>query len=381
VRLSSLVDEPAHVGGTDAARRLRLVAGIGLGLLFLTGPIADLAHSSLSAARTGVIAFGLAAFIAVYAVVMRPADGRRQFGKNGILVGLALLLAITLGIRLLGAPNSFDLLFVFFAAGVGMRLQWRAAIVVIGATAAGVAIATSSLGESSSSTGAKTLSVIAIGFMMLAFARQIRINAELHKAREEIGRLAVSQERLRIARDLHDLLGHSLSVINLKSELAGKLIEHDPKRAAAELADVQTVGRQALAEVRDAVQGYRQLALDDALAGARTALSAAGIAYDLDGDVPSLPDEIEEMFAWAVREGTTNVLRHSGAAHCAVRIRNGDGNAVVEVEDDGPSPVVQPEGSGLAGLAERAERLHGRLEAGVAPSGGFRLRVVVPLPA
>jgi two-component system sensor histidine kinase DesK len=224
------------------------------------------------------------------------------------------------------------------------------------------------------------LVILAIGVMMTAFNRQIRVNRELQAARHELARFAVTDERLRIARDLHDLLGHSLSVINLKSELAAKLVEDDPKRAAAELEDVQAVGRQALAEVREAVQGYRQLALDDALAGARTALSAAGIAYELDGAPADLPAEVEEVFAWAVREGTTNVVRHSQAAHCAVRIRDGADEASLEVEDDGVSPPAEPQvGSGLTGLAERAARLRGRLEAGARPDGGFRLRLVVPL--
>jgi two-component system, NarL family, sensor histidine kinase DesK len=373
---------PTPTDGVDPARRLRAVAGIGLGLLFLTGPVADLGHGSLGTARLALVVVLLAAFVVTYVLCVRPGHGGRRSSSAGVLVLLALLFALAVGIRAVGAPSSFDLLFVFFAAAAGMRLAPYAALAAIGATAGGLGIEAAAMGESSSAYAAKALVVLAIGCMMLAFARQIRINAELHSARGEIRRLAASEERLRIARDLHDLLGHSLSVINLKSELAAKLLEHDPARAAAELADVQTVGRQALAEVREAVQGYRQLALDDALAGARTALSAAGIAYELEGPVPELPPDIEEMFAWTVREGTTNVVRHSGAYHCSVRIRDGEGRATVEVEDDGSSATHAPvAGSGLAGLAERAERLHGRLEAGAAPGGGFRLRVVVPVAA
>ena len=372
--------QPSLTDSVDAARRLRSVAGIGLGLLFLTGPAADLWHSLLGTARIAVVAVLFAAFVVTYALCVRPGHGVLRSTPAGVVGALALLLALAIGIRALGAPSSFDLLFVFFVAAAGMRLTPSAALVVIGATAGGLGIEAAVAGESSSAYAAKALAVLAIGCMMLAFARQIRINAELRSARGEIRRLAVSEERLRIARDLHDLLGHSLSVISLKSELAAKLVEHDPARAAAELADVQTVGRQALAEVREAVQGYRQLALDDALAGARTALSAAGIAYELEGPVPELPPDVEEMFAWTVREGTTNVVRHSGAYRCSVRIRNGGDRATVEVEDDGTSETPVPEaGSGLAGLAERAERLHGRLEAGAAPGGGFRLRVVVPV--
>ena len=145
------------------------------------------------------------------------------------------------------------------------------------------------LGANSSLIGSLTVTILAIGAMMAAFARKIAANRELHEAREELAELAVSEERLRIARDMHDLLGHSLSVIALKSELAARLLEHDPARAAGELEDIQTVTRQALAEVREAVQGYRRQALADALERARAALGAAGIDCELDGTPVGLP--------------------------------------------------------------------------------------------
>ncbi len=358
---------------------LRLTAGVGLGLLFLIGPASDLFHSSLGTARVAVITVLFAAFVVVYALTMR-AGIRIRVSARMTMVFLGVLLALPVTMLAIGAPGSFALLFVFFAAACGMRLRPVAALVAVVATSAGVGIAALATGSNSSSAGTDVLVILAIGTMMTAFNRQIRQNRELQVARHELARLAVTDERLRIARDLHDLLGHSLSVINLKSELAAKLVETDAKRAAAELADVQAVGRQALAEVREAVQGYRQLALADALAGARTALSAAGIAYELDDAVVKLPADVEEVFAWAVREGTTNVVRHSKAEHCAVRIRDGAGEATLEVEDDGAASTASPEtGSGLAGLAERVARLRGRVEAGARPGGGFLLRLVVPL--
>jgi two-component system, NarL family, sensor histidine kinase DesK len=356
-----------------------MTAGVGIGLLFVVGPVADLYRSSIGDARIAVSTVLWVAFVAVYVLTIR-AGMRFRIGPRTTLVLLGVLLLLPVVLLALGAPGSFALLFIYFVAVAGMRLRAEAALAVIVLTAAGVGIGAAVTGESSSSIASYVLIVIAIGTMMTAFNRQIRANRELQAARHELARLAVTEERLRIARDLHDLLGHSLSVINLKSELAAKLVEQDPKRAAAELVDVQAVGRQALAEVRDAVQGYRQLALDEALAGARTALSAAGIAYELEGDPVALPADVEEVFAWAVREGTTNVVRHSRAAHCAVRIRDGAGEATLEVDDDGASPPAAPEaGSGLTGLAERAARLRGRLEAGARPGGGFRLRLVVPL--
>ena len=377
--LISLV-EPLRGYEPGPGQILRITAGVGVGLLFLGGPVADLYRRSIGAPRTAAITAMFVLFVVLYALTMR-AGLRLRFGPEMTLLLLVALALLPIAMFATGAPSSFVLLFVYFVAAAGMRLRAEAALVVIVLTALGVGIGMAATGEKSSSSAALVLIIVAIGTMMTAFNRQIRANRELQAARHELARLAVTDERLRIARDLHDLLGHSLSVINLKSELAQRLVEQDPKRAAAELADVQAVGRQALAEVREAVQGYRQLALDEALAGARTALSAAGIAYELDGARVELPADVEEVFAWAVREGTTNVVRHSNAAHCAVRIRDGAGEATLEVEDDGASPPLEPQvGNGLTGLTERVARLRGRLEAGGQPGGGFRLRLVVPLP-
>jgi two-component system sensor histidine kinase DesK len=170
-------------------------------------------------------------------------------------------------------------------------------------------------------------------------------------------------------------------VIALKSELAAKLVERDAARAAAELHDVQAVTRQALAEVREAVHSYRRLALGEALAGARAQLEAAGIESLLDESELSLPDEAEAVLAWAVREGVTNVVRHSHARHCAIRVHSDGEFAAVEIEDDGSAVGESDGGSRLAGLAERAERMRGKLEAGALPDGGFRLLVSVPVAA
>ena len=225
------------------------------------------------------------------------------------------------------------------------------------------------------------LTVIAIGSMMAAFGRVTRVNRELRKTREELATLAVAEERLRIARDLHDLLGHSLSVITLKSELAARLLERDPARAADELEEIQAVSREALAEVREAVKGYRGLALAESITRARTALTAAGIDCELAGAQPALPADVDAVLAWAVREGTTNVIRHSQARHCEIRIRADDDERRARDRRRRRARLAAPShgGSGLEGLRERAQRVRGTLEAGARPEGGFRLRVTVPL--
>ena len=144
-------------------------------------------------------------------------------------------------------------------------------------------------------------------------------NIALISAHEENAELAVENERTRFARDLHDILGHSLTVITVKAELAQKLMDVDTDRARAELADLERLSRDALADVRRAVEGYRELSLPGELARARTALAAAQIEAVLPNSTDDVPSERRELFAWTIREGVTNVIRHSGARHCSVR--------------------------------------------------------------
>ncbi|TME45085.1 MAG: sensor histidine kinase, partial [Chloroflexi bacterium] len=151
------------------------------------------------------------------------------------------------------------------------------------------------------------LNELLVGVSAVAGRLLIQANQQLSMAREQIGRLAVGEERLRFARDLHDLLGHSLSVIALKSELAGRLIQSTPGLAAHEVEDIEKVARDALREVREVVAGYRQPTLAAELAGAREALTAAGIEFRVDQDHAALPPAVEAVLAWAVREGVTNV--------------------------------------------------------------------------
>ncbi len=145
------------------------------------------------------------------------------------------------------------------------------------------------------------------------------------------------------------------------------------------MADVQRVTRNALSEVRDALHDYRQPAFATALEGARDALSAAGIDCRIDSSLPELSAEVESVLAWAIREATTNIVRHSGARACTIALTTNAGTISLRVDDDG-APLLpgSADGAGLAGLAERARRLHGTLEAGARPEGGFRLRLTLP---
>jgi two-component system sensor histidine kinase DesK len=210
-------------------------------------------------------------------------------------------------------------------------------------------------------------------FAAYGIGQVIERNAQLARAREQLVELAVSRERERVARDVHDILGHSLTVITVKAELAGRLLEPVPgtERARAEVADAERLAREALADVRATVSGMREVSLTGELAAARRALEAAGIRADLPSAVDVVPARHRGLFAWALREGVTNVVRHSGASWCGVRV-SGD---CVEVRDDGRGPDGDTGGTGLAGLRTRAAAAGARVETGRAPEGGFLLRV------
>jgi two-component system, NarL family, sensor histidine kinase DesK len=198
-------------------------------------------------------------------------------------------------------------------------------------------------------------------------------NLDLLVAHEENARLAVDNERSRFARDLHDILGHSLTVITVKAELAQKLFDVDLERARAEIADLERLSRDALTDVRRAVEGYRDITLPGELIRARAALRAAEIDADLPNSTDDVPSELRELFAWTVREGVTNVIRHSGARRCEVRLTA----TSAEVRDDGPAThSPRGQGSGLAGLRERATDV-GATVVTQELSPGFSLSVVV----
>jgi two-component system sensor histidine kinase DesK len=203
---------------------------------------------------------------------------------------------------------------------------------------------------------------VLIGTGNAFFAERNRMNRRLRKANEEIEHLAKVAERERIARDLHDVLGHTLSVITLKSELAGKLMERDPERAAKEIREVEEISRQALSEVRDAIRGYRAKGLAAELALAKATLETAGVAVQCDASTTlKIPAMQESVLSLAVREGVTNVVRHADARNCRLRLEQQNGSCRLEIHDDGRG-FASMEGNGLRGMRERVEMLGGTLE-------------------
>ncbi|GAB3966387.1 sensor histidine kinase [Actinoallomurus acanthiterrae] len=220
------------------------------------------------------------------------------------------------------------------------------------------------------------------GLVIATLLRLFSAVKELREAREELARTAVSEERLRFARDLHDLLGHTLSVMVVKAQAARKLAPRDAELAASQAADIEEIGRDALRQVRLAVSGYRGRGLAAEIDGARTALRDAGITATVRQERTPLPEEADALLGWAVREGVTNVIRHSGAETCEISVVRQGGTAVLTVRDDGrgaPAPSDTSEGNGLRGLVERISGAEGRLEAGPADGGGYRLTITLPL--
>src|SRR5947209_1125453 len=300
-------------------------------------------------------------------------DGR--FRWVAVALGSLLIAGFTLM-----TPPQYGSLFVYAVLLIGAAFPWRLAVPLALAAALLSGVLDVVRGTGLLQASGDVLNDGLVGCAAVAGRLLIEANQQLSLARERIARLAVGEERLRFARDLHDLLGHSLSVIALKSELAGRLIKPSPGSAEQEVRDIEKVARDALHEVRDAVSGYRQPTLAAELAGARAALTAAGIEGRVDGQEVSFAPAVEAVLAWAVREGVTNVLRHSGARRCSIRITRADGQATVDVVDDGRGGTPEP-GSGLRGLAERTRERGGTMSAAPLPHEGFRLRVCLPLPA
>jgi len=222
-----------------------------------------------------------------------------------------------------------------------------------------------------------------IGASNIHFAERNRNSKRLLKAQDEIEHLAKVAERERIARDLHDVLGHTLSVIILKSELAGKLMDRDTQRAGTEIREVEQISRQALSEVRDAIRGYRSHGLLAELAKAKATLETAGLSVKCEAATLALPALQESVLSMAVREAVTNVVRHAQARNCSVRLEQQNGSCRLAIEDDGRGGI-QNEGSGLRGMRERVEMLGGTLtrdsQAGTTITINLPLKQVAPKP-
>jgi two-component system, NarL family, sensor histidine kinase DesK len=285
---------------------------------------------------------------------------------------------VLLGIVFLPYNQGACTFFIFAAAMVPFMLhtQSRAFAALIAIAAVG-GIEGSILHLSLWALFYATIFPVLIGGGNIFFAERNRMNRKLRKANEEIENLAKVAERERIARDLHDVLGHTLSVITLKSELAGKLIDRDPQRAGKEIREVEQISRQALTEVRDAIRGYRSQGLAAELAQAKATLETAGLTVQCDAATTvHIPAVQESVLSLAVREAVTNVVRHAQASTCRMRLEQQNGSCRLEIRDDGCG-ASNGEGNGLRGMRERVEMLGGTLNRST--ESGTTLTITLPL--
>jgi two-component system sensor histidine kinase DesK len=345
-------------------------------LVYLVYPVAaELSGHHHPAEVVGTL-LGGALFVTIYLIFwarLYPGDGLGGLAALTALLALAVLLTVV--------DNAWAGTFIYCAAVAGAAFSARRSLAAVGlATAVGVLVAVLDGGLSWLSWSAAIMVLTGLGMVGIRF--MVVTTKQLQRAQEERARLAVAEERLRFARDLHDLLGHSLSVIVLKSELAGRLGPTDPERALAEIRDVERVAREALREVREAVAGYRQPSLSQELERARATLAAAGVEVRLHHLAREpVPAPLDGILAWAVREAVTNVVRHSRARRAEIRLERGPEHVRLEVLDDGVGCASFQMGNGLRGLRERVMGRRGRIEFGHRSGGGFRLAVSLPLTA
>jgi two-component system sensor histidine kinase DesK len=341
----------------------------GLSAAHLSGSIACVALLALAYLWLTVRQAPGAADLAAERVCARP--------EPAAVVALTVMAACVFAFTVLAPGLEIWWLMMFPIVAAGLALAPAAAAV---AMAAPIVIGFLSARLTDGRIDTMFLLVATFGASAMTFRYLMAALAQLRRAREDLARAAVAEERLRFARDLHDLLGHSLSTIVLKSELAGRLTSRAPDRAATEIADVERTAREALQQVRAAVAGYRHPSLTKELSAARELLAAAGIDARIDTSPAALPPAADGLLGWAVREGVTNVVRHSRARSCTIRLAARAGQATAEIVDDGSGNGGTGEGGyGLTGLIERAAAEGGHVDAGPIAGGGFRLAIDVPL--
>lgn len=375
----SMSAEPVRGPAAWAYRGLRpwtVLVWLPLCYSALIGPLADATQNSDPWTAWAAAALAGAAFTG--AVLTRFwSAGPRSRAVAGL--SLVVLAGTALTTTAVYSP-AWSSLFVLLAIGVGAVVGARTApyIVLLVAAVATVVLGARGSADSALPTG---LSVLLSGLGTYAFCQLFAVVAELKCTRERLAGMAVSEERERFARDLHDLLGHTLSVIVVKAEAVRRLAPRDHAAAAEHAADIESIGREALADIRRAAAGYRGAGLDRELARASSALDAAGVALSVEQRPASggpLPQTTDVLLGWVVREGVTNIVRHAQARRCTITVDRTDHAVRLHIDDDGSGAERPPRaGAGLHGLQERIAAAGGHLAAGHT-GHGFRLAVDLP---
>jgi two-component system, NarL family, sensor histidine kinase DesK len=359
-------------GPRAQSRGWRLLASRAILLAYLTFVVTAVGNDSRGASAVGgyviVAAFGVGWLFIPLPVVL----GISQVPGYRFWIVYAVLTALLVAELPFAHAQAF-VMAVFLSILIAARLGTRAVPVVLALAVAALVVPVAvpswhvSLGAAWDDVTPIAIPVVAL--MTFAVHQSLASSHALAEARAELASLAAEQERFRIARDLHDLLGHSLTTITVKAGLAARIGQADQARAIQEMTEVEALARQALGEVRAAVASYREVTLAGELATGRQLLRAAGITADLPRAVDDVDPAHRELFGWVVREGLTNIVRHSRARSCAVRLSPSS----IEITDDGIGSSAPP-GNGLTGLRERVAAAGGSIEAGPGHPG-WRLRV------
>lgn len=299
-----------------------------------------------------------------------------SFKVNGLK--LVLSIAVTTGVGLALTPISVtSTTFIIFAAAATGNLRPGKLALATGLGLFVIVVLFSVLTHAHVFFWAPSILFGGMTGISVFMSRElVNSNKQLEESQEEAKKLAAMAERERIARDLHDLLGHTLTVIAVKSELASKVLDSDPERARAELVDINATTRGALADIRGAISGIKNTTLAGELASARLALESADVSMEIDELTDEFPASIGSTLAMLVREGVTNIIRHSEADTCRIRLQADDGQAKLIIEDDGCG-VGSAEGNGLSGMRARVKDLRGTLVVSGPP--GTTITACIPL--
>ncbi|WP_157407506.1 sensor histidine kinase [Actinomadura atramentaria] len=295
------------------------------------------------------------------------------------VAGLALItVACWLLPALLGASAGWGNALIAPAGLFAVVLPVRAATAVTAVAAVAAPVYGLALGQPVLAVVYAVVAIPITAFSGYATVWLFHVVQELADVRAELARSAVGEERLRFARDLHDVLGHSLQAVALRAEVAERFLERDAGRVRKELAEIQTMARDAVRDVREVVRGYRRTSLRGELDGVSAVLRAAGIRCERPEVGADLPAHVHEPLGWVARESATNVLRHSSATWCLITVWADDARVWLEIVNDGAARRTHGEGTGLSGLAERVAAAGGEFTAGPVGDGTFRVAAAVP---
>ena len=394
-------DKGPLAGYRTRAGRIAGIVFTGIWLAYLIGPVVDLFTQHYSVVDRIVGLSLIVSFSAVYLIAVPSWPLHPWYGVPSLAVLAALAAATCIVFGGMGAAS----LWIFVSSASGLLVpdrRWAVRVVALVAVCYVIFCYTGHVHMTDFLSN--LLPVAFLGLAMIGLRRQLQLTMELNRAREEVAQLAVSEERLRLARDMHDLTGQSLSMITLKSELAARLLGRLPEgadrdRARDEVEQVAAVSRQTLHDIREAISGYRRPTLAVETITARAALTSADIIAEDDPELTltsgTFDPEAEAALAWCLREAVTNVVRHSGAKTCHIGLAGNGQTIALTVRDDGtghaPCPAAGPgpdgspggdrtlaQGSGLRGMSERLSAVGGSLELRPDMHPGFCLVATVP---